>query len=375
MSDLLINVFGVLGLECSRLYCHFQLKLPFLNVVYKNETFMLKDVDNKRFFTISNDENSDFLQFCIQSIDGSAIIIDGFNTELNDIDDCIYCVEFESPANLSIDVHQMKKLVGYSSHHEDYVEFFSVLNFESNIDESKLPKPIEFDKSLLKVFSRPNPELLNDWLFCHNHSHHKENVNILSSITENYGPLILDHIEQIVHLLLNESDEILFESVEDKACSLFIKLRQRYFLVCVKIVHFFNVLFFHFRDCYTTFEDSKTENNKQMIRIKLQNSLLVWYKIFVPPDISLKSDRHNHDDDNAILLRKYRMSFTTDWYLITDDLFKSLIDQLKINSIQIKRFSSIKNFIFNSPDDADADDLLHDHCTISFLPSYSVSLK
>lgn len=88
----------------------------------------------------------------------------------------------------------------------------------------------------------------------------------------------------------------------------------------------------------------------------------------------MKSDRHNHDDDNAILLRKYRMSFTTDWYLITDDLFKSLIDQLKINSIQIKRFSSIKNFIFNSPDDADADDLLHDHCTISFLPSYSVSL-
>lgn len=106
-----------------------------------------------------------------------------------------------------------------------------------------------------------------------------------------------------------------------------------------------------------------------MIRIKLQNSLLVWYKIFLPSDISLKSDAQNHND--VILLKKYRMSFTTDWYLITDDLFKLMVDQLNMNSYQIKRLSLIKNFIFNNQD-FDNDECVHDQCLLSFLPSYSI---
>lgn len=92
----------------------------------------------------------------------------------------------------------------------------------------------------------------------------------------------------------------------------------------------------------------------------------MWYKIFLPNDKSLKCD-HGGGDDDVILLRKYRMSFTTDWYMITDALFKCLIDQLNRNSNQMKRFSSIMNFIFDNPD------YDNDHRTISFLPSYSVS--
>ncbi|KAH7645526.1 cugbp elav-like protein family member 2-like protein [Dermatophagoides farinae] len=331
-----------------------RLKLPFLNLIHENGNFRLKHVDNELIFTVSNDDNGNFLQFRIRETDNSSrsLIIDGFNTELNNIDDCIYRIEFDlAAANINVDFDRMKKLLDYSFHNENNLEIFPVLKFELNNDESDLllPKSIEFDKSLLQVFDRPNPELLNDWLFCHNHSHHEDdnNVDILSSINENYGPLILDHIEQIVHLLQNESNEILFESVKNKT------------IVCLSDLD---------KDFYTTCEDSKMEN-KQMIRIKLQNSLLVWYKIFLPSDISLKSDAQNHND--VILLKKYRMSFTTDWYLITDDLFKLMVDQLNMNSYQIKRLSLIKNFIFNNQD-FDNDECIHDQCMLSFLPSYSI---
>lgn len=84
-----------------------------------------------------------------------------------------------------------------------------------------MPDSIDCDKSVLQVLQKPNPDLVNDWVFCHNHGEHT-----YEPLPE-LEPIVLTCLEEVVYILTCDVDQILLESIEDKNQSIYLALIKR----------------------------------------------------------------------------------------------------------------------------------------------------
>lgn len=92
-----------------------------------------------------------------------------------------------------------------------------------------MPERKECEEYLYDKLNGPNVDLLNDWIFCHNHDHSTEHSSQESNgqleIPEDaQKPVVLDQIEQIVYVLTCDSNKVLFESTENKDYSIYLEL-------------------------------------------------------------------------------------------------------------------------------------------------------
>lgn len=194
----------------------------------------------------------------------------------------------------------------------------------------------------------PNLELLNDWIFCHNHDKEessgvctdkghqntrlrdydnaRENidssistdVDTTSSLSLGSGCLSkrenvksLSAIEQIYGLVSHEAyEKVLFES-ESQNLTLFTQTMNRSWIVS-------------FDDAIVCLLNASTTEN-QVIDVRFINASILQYRIFSHPN---NNRRVNVNSDLPSDLTKLRHSFNVDWFRVEEQVFDMLVAQL-----------------------------------------------
>lgn len=173
------------------------------------------------------------------------------------------------------------------------------------------------DGTVCSVFhEEPNIELLNDWLFCHNHAHKdidkkhaKNNFNDINP--DNFKPIVLKQLQQIEYLISNETEIwdckpklLLLESIANQNDSIYLQLFDSNW--CAS--------FYNYDEDNDLYHSNANDSENKMT---FNDGYLVYYRIFT---------RSRHEERK--LLTNYRMSFEIDWHRIEEKLFNQLSELL-----------------------------------------------
>lgn len=210
------SIIGVFQEETQKLYCVVDFLLENYFPDLNSENFDIKLEDETLCFVNLNNFS------CRVNIEKKAIIFHEFEVNSDKLEEIIFKFQIDPIQNIEFDLNLTKKFFPSLTVKENKLQLTIVIVFSLNIEANNLPKSIPIEKTSLDVFNAPNLDLINDWLFCHNHS-----ADTSIKIPENVSKLILTNIEQIYYLLDNESQQILFESVEEKDESIYLNLIQR----------------------------------------------------------------------------------------------------------------------------------------------------
>lgn len=139
-----------------------------------------------------------------------------------------------------------------------------------------------------------NTELINDWLFCHNHDH--------NGAHEEYEKLkTLTNVRQINKLLIQSyadyPDEYIFES-QDGQVSVYVSVQNSSWYFCQAV---------------------NTDAESKRVPFNLIKASYLHYKIY-------RKDSSNFKEQE---LSNLRLSFTVDWFRASDQVIVELIDILE----------------------------------------------
>ncbi|XP_053201331.1 uncharacterized protein LOC128386336 [Panonychus citri] len=161
---------------------------------------------------------------------------------------------------------------------------------------AKLCKQIESSK-LEEWCPPPLDDLLNDWVFCHQH---EDNPMRIEEIKPKVTSSSLESISQITFLLRKQSmmSTVLFES-DNKDDNLAIRI------INPRI--------------YIGLQNNLT-NSSDVYEIKLQQAAAIQYKLL-------------SKTDNLNEVKNLRHSFKVDWYIVNGSLFQQIIETIQQNNL------------------------------------------